>query len=247
MNISSEITPTKILLVDDDQGVRDEVAGYLEQNGYQVATATDAGSMAAALAEGQYPVVVLDVMLPGEDGLSICRRLSRGAGPSIIMLSAMGSDIDRIVGLEMGADDYLAKPCNPRELLARVRAMLRRRAQPEAAVPASDFEGHSGYEFGGYFLDAVRRRLRSPSGVISLVTPAEFALLTIFLEHPGEILSRDQLVEFAHGPDSEVFDRSVDVQISRLRRKLSDGRGGREIIRTYRSFGYMLDIAVKRV
>ena len=244
MNLSSDVAPTKILLVDDDKGVRDEVAGYLERNGFTVDTAGDADSMDAAMSAQAYPVVVLDVMLPGEDGLSICRRLSRGAGPAIIMLSAMGSDIDRIVGLEIGADDYLAKPCNPRELLARVRAMLRRRGMQEEAPP--DFDAHSGYEFGGFFLDTVRRRLRSPTGVISLVTPAEFALMTVFLEHPGEILTRDHLVELAHGPTSEVYDRSVDVQISRLRRKLSGGKS-REIIRTYRSFGYMLDVAVKSV
>ena len=164
-------------------------------------------------------LIVLDVMMPGEDGLSICRRLT-GEGPPIIMLSAMGEDTDRIVGLELGADDYLAKPCNPRELLARVRAVLRRRAKTARG------DGPA-LSFAGWRLDLVRRELTVPTGVVVTLSSGEFSLLRAFVERPQRVLTRDQLLECARGADSDVFDRAIDVQISRLRKKLDDGGGPR--------------------
>lgn len=241
MNVLSSALP-KVLLVDDDDDVCAEVSTYLGQNGFTVRTARDAGGMEAALLAEDFPIMVLDVMLPGEDGLSICRRVSRAAGPSIIMLSAMTADVDRIVGLEIGATDYLSKPCNPRELLARIRAILRRRG---FAAPEED-QVDSGYRFGGYYLDAIHRRLRAPTGVLFLLSSTEFSLLSVFLEHPRRILTRDELVGLSQGRDTDARARSVDVSICRLRRKLRDGVD-RELIQTYRGRGYMLDASVSAV
>jgi two-component system OmpR family response regulator len=237
-------TPARILMVDDDPGIRDVVSDFLGQHGYLVETAADARAMEQVLERGPVDLIVLDVMMPGEDGLSICRRLTATpGGPSIIMLSAMGEDTDRIVGLELGADDYLPKPCNPRELLARVRAVLRRRqepaSQPDEAMSAT-------CNFAGWRLDLVRRELRSPDGVVVNLSSGEFSLLRAFVERPQRILTRDQLLDFARGRDSEAYDRAIDVQISRLRKKLDDGSGGAELIRTVRSEGYMFVPKVTR-
>jgi two-component system OmpR family response regulator len=182
-------------------------------------------------------------MLPGEDGLAICRRLTGAEGPAVIMLSAMGEETDRIVGLELGADDYLAKPCNPRELLARVRAVLRRRGEPRAP---EDNLG-AACEFAGWRLDLVRHELRSPGGVVVNLSSGEFSLLRAFVERPQRVLTRDQLLEFARGPQSDAFDRAIDVQISRLRRKLEDGGGTIELIRTIRNEGYLFTPRVSRI
>lgn len=230
-----------ILMVDDDPGIRDVVSEFLTRHGYTVETAADATAMERALERGDIDLIVLDVMLPGEDGLSICRRLA-GAGPAIIMLSAMGEDTDRIVGLEIGADDYLPKPCNPRELLARVRAVLRRRHEPKAV------EDHHGgvLEFAGWRLDLVRRELRTPQGVVINLSSGEFSLLRALVERPQRVLTRDQLLDFARGPETEAYDRAIDVQISRLRKKLDDGAGGQELIRTIRNEGYMFSAKVTR-
>jgi len=233
-------TSARILMVDDDPGIRDVVSDFLSRHGYQVETAGDAREMEQALERGPIDLIVLDVMLPGEDGLAICRRLAVSEGPPIIMLSAMGEDTDRIVGLELGADDYLSKPCNPRELLARVRAVLRRAEQRGQAGAAT-----AGCEFAGWRLDLVRRELRSPQGVVVNLSSGEFSLLRAFVERPQRVLTRDQLLEFARGPDSDAFDRAIDVQISRLRRKLDDG-GGQDLIRTIRNEGYMFTPKVKR-
>jgi two-component system OmpR family response regulator len=242
MNLAVNPTPIpQILVVDDDQDLRDRVADYLTQHGYGVHGATDALSMEQALAAAPIDLIVLDVMLPGEDGLSICRRVADAGGPAIIMVSAMGEEIDRILGLELGADDYLAKPCSPRELLARVRAVLRRREDNRAGAPPKG----KAYFFLGFTLDGVRRSLRAPNGVSILLTAGEFSLLSVFLDNPQRILSRDQLIEKARGADSDVFDRAVDVQISRLRRKLHDC-APQEIIKTYRGAGYMFDAKVTR-
>jgi two-component system OmpR family response regulator len=230
----------RILMVDDDPGIRDVVSDFLSRHGYVVETAADAREMEAVLDRNPVDLVVLDIMLPGEDGLAICRRISGAGGPPIIMLSAMGEDTDRIVGLELGADDYLAKPCNPRELLARVRAVLRRAEHRGAANGIG-----AGCEFAGWRLDLVRRELRSPQGVIVNLSSGEFSLLRAFVERPQRVLTRDQLLDFARGPDSDAFDRAIDVQISRLRRKLDDG-GGQDLIRTIRNEGYMFTARVKR-
>ena len=230
----------RILMVDDDPGIRDVVSDFLSRHGYLVETAADAREMQTALDRNRVDLIVLDIMLPGEDGLAICRRLAGAGGPPIIMLSAMGEDTDRIVGLELGADDYLAKPCNPRELLARVRAVLRRADQRNAQNAIA-----AGCEFAGWRLDLVRRELRSPQGVIVNLSSGEFSLLRAFVERPQRVLTRDQLLDFARGPDSDAFDRAIDVQISRLRRKLDDG-GGQDLIRTIRNEGYMFTAKVKR-
>ncbi len=235
--------PARILMVDDDPGIRDVVSEFLGQHGYQVETAGDARAMEQVLAKGPVDLIVLDVMMPGEDGLSICRRLTaQPGGPAIIMLSAMGEDTDRIVGLELGADDYLPKPCNPRELLARIRAVLRRRAEPQPVPDGMSATCH----FAGWKLDLVRRELRSPDGVVVNLSSGEFSLLRAFAERPQRILTRDQLLDMARGRDSDAYDRAIDVQISRLRKKLDDGSGGGELIRTIRSEGYMFVPKVTR-
>jgi two-component system OmpR family response regulator len=231
----------KILMVDDDPGIRDVVSEFLARHGYTVETAADAASMEQALGKGSVDLMVLDVMLPGEDGLSICRRMA-GGGPAIIMLSAMGEDTDRIVGLEIGADDYLPKPCNPRELLARIRAVLRRRQESRQ----SDERQGGALEFAGWRLDLVRRELRTPDGVVINLSSGEFSLLRALVERPQRVLTRDQLLDFARGPDTEAYDRAIDVQISRLRKKLDDGAGGQDLIRTIRNEGYMFKAKVTR-
>ncbi len=243
-NLTTNATGTpgaRILMVDDDPGIRDVVSDFLGRHGYQVDTAGDAREMDAALARNAVDLIVLDVMLPGEDGLSICRRLAAAEGPPVIMLSAMGEDTDRIVGLELGADDYLPKPCNPRELLARVRAVLRRRQEPALG---KDRPLGAGCEFGGWRLDLVRRELTNIQGVVVNLSSGEFTLLRVFVERPQRVLTRDQLLDLARGRDSDAYDRAIDVQISRLRRKLDDGGG--ELIRTIRSEGYMFTAKVTR-
>jgi two-component system OmpR family response regulator len=242
MTAWSEDLEGRVLIVDDDENLRHEVAEYLSANRFEVQTAANAREMDALLADRAFDLIVLDVMMPGEGGLSICRRLAESGRASIIIMSAMGEEIDRILGLELGADDYLPKPCNPRELLARMRAVLRRRE----AGP-SQRGGREGVEFQflGYSLDLLKRRLRAPSGVLVLLTSGELSLLTAFLEHPGRVLTRDQLVDFARGSDADIFDRAIDVQISRLRRKLNEC-DGQDLIRTFRGAGYMFNAPVVR-
>ena len=236
--------PDHLLVVDDDPGIRDLVGEFLIQHGYTVDTAADGREMERAIERRAPDLVVLDLMLPGEDGLALCRKLRRPGGPAIIMLSAMGEETDRIVGLELGADDYLPKPCNPRELLARVRAVLRRRREPAGG---GDGLGVA-CGFAGWRLDLVRRELRSPHNVVVNLSSGEFSLLRAFAEHPGRILTRDQLLDFARGPQSDAFDRAIDVQISRLRKKLEDGAGSGdvELIRTVRNEGYLFTPKVAR-
>ena len=244
MKVETEtaVAGARILMVDDDPGIRDVVSDFLGRHGYSVDTAADAREMDEALKRGAVDLIVLDVMLPGEDGLAICRRLSGSEeGPPIIMLSAMGEDTDRIVGLEVGADDYVSKPCNPRELLARVRAVLRRTEQRNEAAATT-----VGCEFAGWQLDLVRRELRSPQAVVVHLSSGEFDLLRAFVENPQRVLTRDLLLELARGPESDAFDRAIDVQISRLRRKLDDG-AGQVLIRTVRNEGYMFTAKVKRL
>jgi two-component system OmpR family response regulator len=228
----------QILVVEDDVGLRDEVADYLSKNGYVAHTATSAHEMDNVLATTPVDLIVLDVMLPGENGLSICRRVTDPSGPAIIIMSAMGEEVDRVVGLELGADDYLSKPVSPRELLARVRAVLRRRE----TAPVGQKAG-SVYHFAGFQLDIGRRQLRAPEGVVILLTPGEFSLLAAFLENPGQVLSRDSLVEQVCGDGADVFDRAIDVQLSRLRSKLKV-HGGAGLIRTVRGSGYICDAQV---
>nr|WP_255696880.1 response regulator [Sandaracinobacteroides sayramensis] len=233
------------MLVDDDPGIRDLVSDFLGRHGYDVTTAEDGAAMDRAIAAAPQPfdLIVLDLMMPGEHGLEIARRLAGPGGPAIIMLSAMGEDSDRIVGLEVGADDYLPKPCNPRELLARIRAVLRRRTEPAAAEP----QGGLLAEFDGWKLDLVRRELSSPENVLISLSDGEFSLLRVFVERPQQPLAREDLLDLARGKGSESYDRSIDVQISRLRRKLDSATNSHdELIRTVRNEGYMFTPKVVR-
>jgi two-component system OmpR family response regulator len=234
--------PARILVVDDDADLRRLIGEFLASHGFQVDEAASAAEMQRRIDAQAPDLVILDVMMPGEDGLSAARRLAAARGPAVIMLSALGTDTDRIVGLEIGADDYLAKPCNPRELLARVRAVLRRRQAGEQG-PAGN--GSSLYEFAGWRLDVARRDLRDPSGAYIDLTDGEFALLRCFVQSPQRVLNRDQLLDQAHGGNRDIYDRAVDSQVSRLRRKLNE-RSPVELIRTVRNEGYMLLPAVRR-
>ena len=230
--------PSQILVVEDDAGLRDDVVEYLSRNGFEAHTASDAQELDSVLASTPVDLIVLDIMLPGENGLSVCRRIASPSGPAIIIMSAMGEEVDRVVGLELGADDYLAKPVSPRELLARIRAVLRRRD----TAPVGQKAGMV-YHFAGFQLDMARRQLRAPTGVVVLLTPGEFSLLTAFLDSPARVLSRDALVEQVCGEDADVFDRAIDVQLSRLRSKLKV-HGGATLIRTVRGSGYICDAQV---
>jgi len=227
----------KILVVDDDRRLRELLNRYLVEQGFS-ARAVDGGeTMDRALARETWDLLVLDLMMPGEDGLAICRRL-RGSGNDIpiIMLTAKGDDVDRIVGLEMGADDYLPKPFNPRELVARVHAVLRRRADPPPpGAPTVEDESVS---FGSVTVDMATRTLRRDGRAQSLTT-GEFAVLKVLLRHPRQPLSRDKLMELARGREYEVFDRAIDVQISRLRKLVEDDAGKPRYIQTVWGFGYV--------
>jgi len=233
----------RIVVIDDDPDIRELVSEFLIRHGFDVEAAADGPGLNRALAAAPTDLVILDVMLPGEDGLHICRRLAGSDGPAVIMLSAMGEETDRIVGLELGADDYLPKPCNPRELLARVRAVLRRRGEPRP----QDGDLGAQCEFAGWRLDLVRRELKSPDGVVVNLSGGEFSLLRALVDRPERVLTRDQLLDLARGPDSDAYDRAIDVQISRLRKKLGDGSGGgADLIRTVRNEGYMFMAKVSR-
>jgi two-component system OmpR family response regulator len=229
-----------IALVDDDPEIRQLIGDLLSRHGYRIAEAGDGAGLDRLLRSERPALIVLDLMLPGEDGLSICRRLSAVGGPPVIMLSALGEDTDRIVGLEIGASDYLPKPCNPRELLARVRAVLRR-GPGDASGDTTGSPGEKTWHFGGWSFDPRGMELRSSRGVAVALSAGERRLLAAFLQRPMRILSRDQLIELARGSDSDVFDRAIDVQVSRLRRKLA-GEEGTELIATVRSEGYMFAV-----
>ncbi len=234
MASDSENRGELIVLVDDDPEIRQLIGDFLIQHGYRVAGAANGAELDRLLGVERPALIVLDLMLPGEDGLSICRRLSAETNIPVIMLSALGEETDRIVGLEIGADDYLPKPCSPRELLARIRAVLRRRAGAQA--PASGV-----YRFAGWSFDPRSRELRSPAGAGVALSSGEHRLLAAFLERPMRVLTRDQLIDFARGPGAEIFDRAIDVQVSRLRKKLA-GEDGSELITTVRSEGYLFAV-----
>ncbi|CAA7625342.1 DNA-binding response regulator in two-component regulatory system with EnvZ [Magnetospirillum sp. UT-4] len=232
-----------ILVVDDDREIRDLLARFLARHGLRVSVAKDGADMERALGERAIDLVVLDLMMPGEDGLSLTRRLrANGNGVPIVMLTAMGEDSDRIVGLEMGADDYLPKPFNPRELLARIKAVLRRAREPAQQARG----GGEGYRFAGWALDVATRDLTDPAGVLVALSAGEFDLLLAFVEHPRRVLSRDQLLDLARGRMAVPFDRSVDIQVSRLRRKLGEDPKDPQLIKTVRGGGYLFTPEVER-
>jgi two-component system phosphate regulon response regulator OmpR len=233
-------TPQRILVVDDDPEIRKLLARYIESQGFRVLLAANCRELHDRLASHHVDLIVLDVMLPDGSGLEVCRdlRAQRSSVP-IILLTALKEDVDRIIGLEIGADDYLGKPFNPRELIARVRAVLRRRA--EALPPASVAKL---YRFEGFTADPQTRRVISPHGSDIELTGAEFDLLRTFLERPGRVLSRDQLLDLTRGREGDVLDRSIDVLVSRLRRKLQEG-GASQLFKTVRNGGYQLAAKVE--
>jgi two-component system OmpR family response regulator len=233
-----------LLIVDDDKEIRTLLSQFLSQHGYRVSVAGDGRAMLQVLDGARIDLIVLDVMLPGEDGLSLCRRVRSAATTPIVMLTAAGGETDRIVGLEMGADDYLPKPFNPRELLARVRAVLRRVGAAEGGL--LNGAGRA-LEFDGWRLDVSGRRLFSPAGALVPLRAAEFDLLLALAERPQRVLNRDQLLDLSRGRAANSFDRSIDVQISRLRRKLKVGPDGPELIKTVRGGGYVFAANVAAV
>lgn len=240
----------RLLIVDDDADLRQLIVDYLRGQDFDVEGAENGAAMDIALCRAaatgaSIDLIILDVMMPGDDGLRLCARLA-GSGPPILMLSARGDQVDRIVGLELGADDYMAKPFHPRELSARIRAILRRRAAPaDSVAPQDRNDGHS-VTFCGYQLDLIRRTVRRPNGASLSLSTSELALLQVFLTHAGRTLSREALLDALHGDEALSFDRAIDVQVSRLRRKLRPGdEPGLDLIRTVRGEGYVFDMAIQ--
>jgi two-component system OmpR family response regulator len=229
-----------LLLVEDDAEISGMLSRFMLDHGFRVSRAEDGRAADRVLASSKIDLIVLDVMLPGEDGLSICRRLRTGSSVPILMLSAMGTETDRVVGLEMGADDYLPKPFSTRELLARVRAVLRRGQLIPDEAPG-DAEG---FRFDGWKLDLLARQLTSPDGLRLPLTSGEFNLLAVFCRHARRVLSRDQLLDLVHGRAATLFDRSIDIQVSRLRRKIEADPKDPTLIKTVRFGGYMFTAAV---
>jgi two-component system OmpR family response regulator len=230
-----------ILIVDDDPDIRMLLAEYLENNGCHTATAADGDAMWRALGEKKIDLIVLDLNLPGKDGLTLCRELRVKSDLPVIMLTARDATLDRIVGLEMGADDYLGKPFEPRELLSRIRTVLRRIQAPreQAAEPEQ-------LRFAGWTLDITARHLINPQGVIVSLSSSEFRLLKIFATHANHVLNRDQILNMTQGRDADPFDRSIDLQVSRLRQKLGEDARTPQLIKTVRNEGYVLAAQVTR-
>jgi two-component system, OmpR family, response regulator len=233
-----------ILVVEDDRETRTLIAKYLRTNACNVTTANDGREMVRAMTDHRIDLLILDVMLPGEDGLSLCRKVRAESQMPIIMLTARGEDVDRILGLEMGADDYLPKPFNPRELLARINAVLRRQA---AAQTVSAINSAAALTFLGWRIDFRLRELRNPAGARVAMTSAEFDLLRTFCERPGRVLSRDSLLDLTQGRNAGSFERSIDVLVSRIRRKIEPDPQDATMIKTVRSGGYMFTPAVDAV
>ena len=232
-------TPDHILIVDDDAEIRRLLASYLLKNGLKSTAVADGKAMWLALEAARVDLIVLDLMLPGDDGLTLCRKLRVKSDIPIIMLTARGDETDRIVGLEMGADDYLPKPFSARELLARIKVILRRaRSLPDNLRPED--VRHIG--FAGWTLDTVQRHLVSAEGVVTALSGAEYRLLRIFLSHPNRVLNRDQLVDLTQGKQADPLDRSIDVQVSRLRHRLNDDPRDPHLIKTVRGEGYVLAV-----
>ncbi len=232
-----------LLVVDDHREIRDLVSRFMVKNGFRVTTACDGKEMRKAFEENSIDLIVLDLMLPGEGGLSLCRDLRARSSVPVIMLTAMGEDTDRIIGLEMGADDYVAKPFNPRELLARIKAVIRR----TQALPGEDSSTDYGIaKFEGWRFDVRKRQLQSSDGVVVLLSSGEFNLLSTFIQYPQRVLTRDQLLDFTHGRSSEPFDRAIDTQVSRLRRKIEPDPKNPILIKTEWGGGYVFTPEVTR-
>ena len=235
-----------ILIVDDDLDIRRLLVDYLSRNGFEAIAARDGREMWQALGRHAIDLIVLDLMLPDTDGLTLCRDLRAKPGKPnlpVLMLTARGEDTDRIIGIEMGADDYLVKPFNPRELLARIKSILRRtRALPPNLAP----DNARYLAVAGWMLDTAERLLTAPDGVATPLSGGEYRLLRILLDHPNRVLTRDQLTEMIHGREAEPFDRAIDVQVSRLRQRLRDDSREPKLLKTVRGEGYVLAAAVER-
>ena len=231
---TSQDDSATLLVVDDDRDIRMLLANSLGSRGYKVETASSTRDMDQILARTPVDLVILDIMMPGEDGLSACRRIARADGPEIIFLSALGEEQDRILGLEVGAGHYLPKPCSPREILATVRAALRKRG----AIATN--ESGDVYVFEGWRIDLGSHELFDPNGVLVGLTDGEFAVLRVFIERPRRVLSRDQLLDYSAGSETESYDRAIDVQIGRLRKAIGDDAANPRFIRTIWGVGYVL-------
>lgn len=237
-----EDTPTRILLVDDEAVLREPLAEYLTRQGFVVQDAESAAAARSKLIHFTPDLVLLDIMMPGEDGLSLCRHLIETRDLPVILLTAKTEPTDRIIGLEIGADDYVIKPFEPRELVARIRSVLRRAQR--APAPA---EETAPYTFEGWTLDPLKRKLIDSEGAMIAISTAEFRLLRAFLDHPRQVLDRDRLLDMVQGREAHMFDRAVDNQVSRLRRKIETDTRNPEIIQTVRGGGYRLAADVRRI
>ena len=237
-----ETAPVRILLVDDEASLREPLADYLVRQGFAVTAASSAAQARSLLLQETPDIVLLDIMMPGEDGLSLCRHLAETRDMPVILLTAKGESMDRIVGLEIGADDYVVKPFEPRELVARIKSVLRRSARGGTS-PQED----APYEFDGWHLDPVKRKLTDPQGVTVPISSAEFRLLLAFLDHPRQVLDRDRLLDMVQGREAHLFDRAVDNQVSRLRRKVEQNARDPRLIQTVRGGGYVLAADVRRL
>lgn len=231
----------RILIVDDDNEIRELLSSYLSQNGYETEVLESGENLIEQLQLTPVDLIILDLMMPGEDGFSLCRRVRAGSEIPIIMLTASAEETDRIVGLELGADDYVAKPFNPRELLARIKAVLRRSSSAGAAGAKGRF-----LCFSDWRLDTVNRDLIDASGKVIPLSGADYSLLLLFLENPNKVLNRDDLLGATRGRESSPFDRSIDVQLSRLRQRLGEDAKNPHIIKTVRGSGYVLSVEVER-
>jgi two-component system OmpR family response regulator len=234
-----------LLVIDDDHEIRDLLTRFMEKNGFRITAVRDAREARRAWTRGAFQLVVLDLMLPGESGLDLARWLRDQEDVPIVMLSAMGEDTDRIIGLELGADDYIAKPFNPRELMARIRAIMRR-ASDSLDNAATGERVARPLRFAGWTLEPARRRLLNPEGVEVPLTGGEYDLLFALLERANRVLTRDMLLDLLRGRQAGPFDRAIDVAVSRLRRKLDDQGGGAQLIKTVRGGGYVLAATVER-
>lgn len=243
MGSVNQTAPTSLLLVDDEPSLREPLAEYLTGQGFRVTEAESAAKARSRINEQRPDLVLLDIMMPGEDGLSLCRHLIENNGPPVILLTARDEPTDRIIGLEMGADDYVAKPFEPRELVARIRSVLRR--TPAAPVAANGDDQL--YQFEGWTLDPLKRKLSDPQGVAVPISTAEFRLLTAFLDHPRAVLDRDRLLDMVQGRSAHLFDRAVDNQVSRLRRKIEQDSRDPQLILTVRGGGYRFAANVARI
>jgi two-component system OmpR family response regulator len=236
--------PTSILLVDDEATLREPLAEYLTGQGFAVTEASSAAAARAALTQTTPNIVLLDVMMPGEDGLSLCRHLVETRQLPVIFLTARGEPTDRIVGLELGADDYIVKPFEPRELVARIRTVLRRVGrEPTPQTQSEDWQ----YGFEGWLLDPLKRKLTDPQGVTVPISTAEFRLLRAFLDNARKVLDRDRLLDMVQGRTAHLFDRAVDNQVSRLRRKIEADTSDPQFIQTVRGGGYRFAASVSRI